>query len=965
MNSVRSGVTFLVLCLLLASLASYGFSQNLPQLKPVTPPATEQAPLPSKRLVPIASGGTATIPKIPLLWPRVQLPPSVRNSLVRPGVQGAMQGRVAAQPLEGVTASNPNPVFLTAPSYASGGAYAHSVTTGDFNGDGKSDLVVANQCVSSSNCASGSLSVLLGNGDGTFQSAVSYASAGVYAVSVAVADVNRDGNLDLVVANQCASTSNCANGSVSVLLGNGDGTFQSALSYVSGGYEVSSLAVGDFNGDGKPDLVVANQCVSSSNCASGSLSVLLGNGDGTFQSAMSYASGGVYAVSVAVANVNGDGNLDLVAANGCMSSGDCANGGLVSVLLGNGDGTFQAAVSYASGGYEAVCVAVGDFNGDGKTDLAVTNFAGGTDLLLGSASGIAAGSVNRDGKPELVESAGRVVALFNIGSGLHYATSTNVNSSANPSKFGQSVTFTATVTPSGSGTPTGSVTFTDGSDTLGTAALGGGMATLTPPMLRVGSHSITAAYSGDSDFSASTSTAHAQTVNQAAGIVTLASSTNTSTDGASAVPIGDPPLNSTCGTNYQSTTGVTAVTYPLGLYDSGSGTHCTDTPTTNLASALSTATSNVTPRDTNGNACSTSGCKTILVGTGMSAALGEFGAFTAAARGSGLMNSHVYLSNQSVSNNDLDTWTEWRTGVQPVPCTLSGNYCASNGLANPPANFGDKICNGLSSHGYSCNQIQAMWVDQANGTGVWYLRGCVSSGSGSTTVYYICPPVDGAHQINDPTQCVSGVFNNSCSGTKDLIDATNVLGALGQMMRGAKSRMPNLQLAFFSSRAYAGYCSGRCANPEPFAYEVGLAIRALIMAQACELGDLGCTAGTIDPVAGDVCPSSGGCGGSSTASIAPALSWADVQAVASDDATLHSAYLWAKGGNARAEDSLVWCDGQSGAPCNGEVDFETDGVHLNSTGLTKAGGSNYATWPNGGILAFFLHSPYTKPWFHK
>src|SRR5215469_12740269 len=93
-----------------------------------------------------------------------------------------------------------------------------------------------------------------------FAPALTYDSGGPSASSVAVADVNRDGKLDLLVANQCVSLNNCNTGSVSVLLGNGDGTFQTAVSYGSGGLDAHSVAVADLNGDGKPDLVVANGC---------------------------------------------------------------------------------------------------------------------------------------------------------------------------------------------------------------------------------------------------------------------------------------------------------------------------------------------------------------------------------------------------------------------------------------------------------------------------------------------------------------------------------------------------------------------------------------------------------------------------------------------------------------------------------------------------------------------------------
>jgi hypothetical protein len=149
-----------------------------------------------------------------------------------------------------------------------------------------------------------------------------------------------------------------------VLLGNGDGTFQSATSYNSGGAGPYSLVVADLNGDRKPDLVVAN---SDSN----TVSVLLGNGDGTFQAAISYASGGSSDRSVAVADVNGDGKPDILVANACAVS-DCASG-VVGVLLGKGDGTFEAAVTYQSGGFAAQWVAVTDVNADGRPDLLIAN----------------------------------------------------------------------------------------------------------------------------------------------------------------------------------------------------------------------------------------------------------------------------------------------------------------------------------------------------------------------------------------------------------------------------------------------------------------------------------------------------------------------------------------------------------------------------------------------------------------
>jgi uncharacterized membrane protein len=319
-----------------------------------------------------------------------------------------------------------NSIFLTAPTYGSGGYYAESVAAGDVNGDGNPDLVVTNQCADSACMGRGLVGVLLGQGDGTFRSVVKYDSGGYGAFSVAVGDVNGDGKPDLVVANVCAN-SNCTNGgSVAVLLGNGDGTFKAAMSYGSGGENAYSVAVDDVNGDGKPDLLVANYCADSECLTDGSVGVLFGNGDGTFRASVRYDSGAYHTVSVAVGDVNGDGKPDLLVASYCASSSNCANGS-VGVLIGNGNGTFRAAVSYSSGGYEAQSVAVGDVNGDGKLDLLVANTicapndcaAGSVGVLLGngdgsfqpvvtydsggfSAESVAVADVNGDGKPDLL-----------------------------------------------------------------------------------------------------------------------------------------------------------------------------------------------------------------------------------------------------------------------------------------------------------------------------------------------------------------------------------------------------------------------------------------------------------------------------------------------------------------------------------------------------------------------------------
>ena len=277
--------------------------------------------------------------------------------------------------------SNANAVLGTAPlgvstrslsllessGYINGSEFATttSVAVGDFNRDGKPDLAVVSQVGTTGNI----VGVLLGNGDGTFQNQVGYA-VGNTPQSVAVGDFNGDGKLDLVVTNT-------ADGTISVLLGNGDGTLQNQVTYVTGKGPYS-VAVGDFNGDGKLDLVVTNTDLAVAN-APGAVNVLLGNGNGTFQNQVTYATGN-NPLSVAVGDFNGDGKLDLVVAN--YDAFTSTN--TVSVLLGNGDGTFQNQVTYATTA-ESISVAVGDFNGDGKPDLAVAS--GAVNVLLGNGDG--------------------------------------------------------------------------------------------------------------------------------------------------------------------------------------------------------------------------------------------------------------------------------------------------------------------------------------------------------------------------------------------------------------------------------------------------------------------------------------------------------------------------------------------------------------------------------------------------
>jgi hypothetical protein len=260
-----------------------------------------------------------------------------------------------------VLLGNGDGTFQRAVAYDSGAHSARSVAIADLNRDGRLDVIVAN-CGFGTCFGRGSVGILLGNGDGTLKSIVSYDSGGYNAFSVALADVNRDNLIDIVVVNACAELSSC-DCSVAVLLANENGTFATPLLYLLKGQETATFGtVVDVNSDGQPDIVVAG--------LDSGISILLGNGDGSFQFPVIYDAGGYPDMSVAVGDVNGDEIPDLVAAK--RLGGNPING-LVDVLLGNGDGTFQSALSYLSGGFDAWSVAIADFNGDGGPDIVAAN----------------------------------------------------------------------------------------------------------------------------------------------------------------------------------------------------------------------------------------------------------------------------------------------------------------------------------------------------------------------------------------------------------------------------------------------------------------------------------------------------------------------------------------------------------------------------------------------------------------
>ncbi len=297
-----------------------------------------------------------------------------------------------------------------------------------------------------------SLYVMLETGVATFAPATVYA-VGSNPVAVVTRDMNGDGKTDLIVVNHDSDN-------VSILLGKGDGSFMPAVNYAAG-TAPTVVTTGDFNRDNKIDLAVANGT---------NVAILLGNGDGTFQAYSNFPATLAGATSISQESFEVPGIEDIVVAGGLAFY----------ILPGKGDGTFQAPVRLWGGSSFKSDVVTGDFNGDGAPDIALYS----------------------------PQSMGTVV-FYNHG-GVHVG----LKSSINPSHVGSSVTFTTTVTPSfrGTATPTGTVVFKDGSTVLASVALSATQASFTTSQLGLGTHSITAEYSGSATSRATKSPALSQSV---------------------------------------------------------------------------------------------------------------------------------------------------------------------------------------------------------------------------------------------------------------------------------------------------------------------------------------------------------------------------------------------------------------------------------------------------------------------
>jgi hypothetical protein len=372
-----------------------------------------------------------------------------------------------------------------------------------------------------------------------------------------------------------------------------------------------------------------------------------------------------------------------------------------------------------------------------------------------------------------------------------------------------------------------------------------------------------------------TVTATSQGVSQSAA-VTVSSSANTT-----AIPLMDMTNSSQ---NYLSFAG--------GLYENS-----TDSVPTDHDAAGQTIAATIQPLDANGNP-SASG-KVVLTSIGMSNAADEFGQFRLTAQ-----------SDQSVNQTTLVIANGAKGGITACYWTVAEGAPPCGADA---ANQYDRVLSDvLTPLGLTEQQVEAVWIKEANGgPGV---AGCGSGGS--------LP----CNSLCDPS-------TSGCSNTATTTEAIRYEEQLGEILRAAKTRWPNLKVAFLSSRIYAGYATDDL-SPEPYAYEYGFSVKWFVEAQVLQARN-----GTIDPVAGDLNYSNG---------TAPWIAWGP--------------YIWAAGDTPRS-DGLIWCNGQTTAPCNGEVDYQSDGTHPNSLGQAKvAYGENT---PNSvmNLLDFFLQSPYTKAWF--
>jgi Bacterial Ig-like domain (group 3)/FG-GAP-like repeat len=419
----------------------------------------------------------------------------------------------------GVLLGNANGTFGAQTTFPVGSGPSF-VAVGDVNGDGSPDLIVANT-------GDNTISVLLGDGTGHFATQVTYSVGS--ANGIAIGDFNGDGKPDLAVSNSYVYPSTL--GSIDLLLGNGDGTFLAANSLaVPSGVSPSALGAADLRKDGRLDLIFADNGTAI-NPAPPAVYLMLANNDGTFGAVAAYPTED-YAQSVSVGDINHDGILDVVVPD----SANDGNGTSVSVLIGNGDGTLKAKTDYLVGGDAAPYYAVlADFNGDGLLDISTANYStrSVTTLLQQqvetatlsntavTGSGAQLADASYPGDTSHAPSLSTTTSLTPT-----IATTNTLTSSGLAVNAGASVTFTATIVPVPIGSTRGAVSFYSNGVLLGSGSVAinpFGVATYTTTGLAAGSHAITAVFSGNASYSTSTSAAIIETITAATtSILTVA-----------------------------------------------------------------------------------------------------------------------------------------------------------------------------------------------------------------------------------------------------------------------------------------------------------------------------------------------------------------------------------------------------------------------------------------------------------
>ncbi len=439
--------------------------------------------------------------------------------------------------------SNPDGSLRPGRNYGVSGDFA-SIAVADFNHDGILDFAALDY-------SNNNVQIFQGHGDGAFTGVGTYSTGGTNGLNgitfsrLVAGDFNKDGYPDLALVSYSSQN-------VSVLLNDGTGAFPTAVTYPTNG-KGSAIAAADVNGDGILDLIVPQD--------SQGVDVFLGNANGTFQAAKTSTFAFNSLGNLSLGDLNGDGKLDLAVSVDDKTTP--AEG--LALAQGNGDGTFAAPVLYSITLQNVSLnqplpgdVKMLDLNGDGKLDLIYTNLAYGTVGVLyntganpfaagmfydpveypaGSlAYSLALADVNHDGAIDVVTSNNNyagVTVLLNASGNFN-----TIASSVNPAPATEPVVLTATIAACVRGVtavPSGSVSFLDGSTTLGTATLTGGVAAFTATTLAVGTHSITAQYSGDSNFHSTTSVLMIQTVNLASDSTALASSLNPAGAGQSVI----------------------------------------------------------------------------------------------------------------------------------------------------------------------------------------------------------------------------------------------------------------------------------------------------------------------------------------------------------------------------------------------------------------------------------------------